>query len=96
MTLAVEFKDRKGHIAHQAFQEWRQEHPNGYYLTFATKKQATLHLAQGCHHPGNVFWTYEETGHSLTKKRKLCSDTEAVLLAAARSDGVEVSRCAHC
>jgi len=96
MKTVVEFKDRPGHVAHQEFQEWRETYPDGYYLAFRGAKTAILHVAQGCHHPGNTSWTYEQTGESLTKKRKVCADNKAELLALARKEGVAVSLCAHC
>jgi hypothetical protein len=100
--MIVEFEDRNGMVAHKQFQEWRQKHPNGYYLTFGTKTKATLHGATACMHPGDVYWMPEDTKESrgavssLTKKRKVCSDLQAELLSFAEEHGLEITRCSHC
>ncbi len=100
--MIVEYQDRKGLVAHKQFQGWRQQHPNGYYLTFSTKAKATLHGATACMHPGNVYWMPQDmkesrgAATSLTKKRKVCAESESELLNFAKERGVEIARCAHC
>ena len=94
--MVVEFHDQKGAMpCHSRFQEWRRCHPDGFFLTFASAHQVRLH-ATLCLHTGGVDWTFEDSGHSLTKKRKVCEETEEALLAWAENAGVFVSRCADC
>ena len=94
-AMAVEFHDHQDGSSHAYFQEWRRLHPGGYFLTFTAKRQVRLHAAL-CLHVGSVDWTYDQVGHSLTRKRKVCEETEAALLEWAAGAGVIVSRCADC
>ena len=90
-----EFLDQDDRIVHHEFQEWRRLHPSGYFLTFLTKRKARLHETL-CIHSGNVDWTFEDIGASLTTRRKVCDETETNLLAWAAGNGIAVVRCADC
>jgi hypothetical protein len=94
--MVMEFHDQaEVGECHARFQNWRCLHPGGFFLTFTGKRQVRLHAAL-CLHSGSVDWTFEESGHSLTKARKVCQESEEPLLAWAEREGVKVSRCAGC
>ena len=93
--MTIEFQDGAGRIAHPEFQDWRRLHPRGFFLTFSSKQRARLHAAL-CPHCGNVDWSYEDVGQSLTNKRKVCAESEGELLAWAERQTVEVSTCSDC
>jgi len=95
IAMIVEFWDRSNKVLHRDFQEWRRLHPSGYFLTFLSKRRVRLHETL-CRHPGNVEWTYEDTGESLTTSRKVCDDTEFALTAWAAENGLTVIRCSDC
>ena len=93
--MIVEFLDHHNKVFHSEFQEWRRLHPSAYFLAFLTKRKARLHETL-CRHPGDVDWTFEDTGDSLTTRRKVCDDSEASLLAWAVENSITVVRCADC
>jgi hypothetical protein len=93
--VLTEFEDTENRVVHAKFQAWRRNHPDAFFLTFGSKQRSRLHAAS-CPHSGDGHWTVEETGHSLTTHRKVCADTQEVLLAWAARLGVEVVRCADC
>jgi hypothetical protein len=49
--------------AHLGFQEWRKQHPVGFFLNQKTKAKAMLHTTH-CPHPG-ALGLEEEAGYSL-------------------------------
>jgi hypothetical protein len=91
----TEFHDQAGRVVHGEFQEWRRLHPDGFFLTFPTKRRARLHAAL-CRHCGNVEWTYEDVGQSLTRERKRCAESQDCLLTWASGEAIEVLRCQDC
>lgn len=93
--MTVDFQDRQRNIVHSLFQDWRRAHPQGFFLAFTANRRARMHAAL-CPHSGDTDWTFEASGGSLTKKRKVCDESEEALLAWAAQEGVEVSRCADC
>ena len=91
--MTAEFHDQQGRACHSLFQKWRRLHPRGFFLTFSAKRRARLH-ATLCRHSGDVDWTFEDVGQSLTSKRKVCQESEELLLAWAdnRRGGVPLRR----
>src|ERR1700674_3869678 len=94
-SMLTEFQDDDSRVVHREFQSWRRRHPGGFFLTFGSKQKARLH-ATLCSHSGDVHWTVEETGQSLTTDRKVCAENQEVLLAWSARLGVQVVRCADC
>ena len=41
--MIVELQDTADTVFHEAFQEWRDTHPSGIFLTLETKTKANLH-----------------------------------------------------
>ena len=94
--MPTEFCDTKSESQHEAFQLWRRQHQQGFFLTFKTREKANLHEATGCWHQGGYDLSSEQYGGSATSKRKVCSEDAAELLAWAKSNRVNVTPCAHC
>jgi hypothetical protein len=92
--------------SHDAFQAWRQAHPNGYNLTQKSQTSFVAHWSQdkrensagrGCiHQGGSVNGFLEDKGGCYTTARKVCSDSLAELLEWANRINATVKRCAHC
>lgn len=91
----VEFHDTPNQSQHDAFQAWRAANPDGFFLTFKTRSKANLHVST-CHHLGSEDWTREETGDSLTVKRKVCCHHARTLEAWAAAQGLHVHHCLDC
>lgn len=89
----IEFHDRDGIIEHDAFQDWREAHPHGFYLTFKSLKRVNLHRAT-CWHQGT--YRFGEYNSSATKARKVCAEAEEVLRQLSRVQGLDLTRCPHC
>lgn len=94
MSRTFSFLDTPRGSQHAAFQLWRRTHPDGAFLTMASRQRANLHRS-GCPHLGNTTWPASEGG-SLTKTEKLCADSAASLLMWALEHLVEVFQCYHC
>lgn len=94
--MITEFFDTASALAHDQFQAWRASHPDGVFLTLATRTRANLHGAR-CQHLGSgpPYFLSDDGLGSLTAKRKLCAP-ESELLAWAAENGVAVTRCQHC
>jgi len=95
-----DFHDSDGKIRHVDFQKWRKKWPLGYFLSLKTKTRALLHLAN-CNHPGSFEWGVQRTKgrtikHSLTKLRKVCSQSQVALLSWADQNNVVYRACKHC
>ena len=93
--MPTEFYDQENRTVHSQFQKWRRHHPTGFFLAFGARRRARLHAAL-CPHSGDVRWTFEQTGESLTTRRKVCADKKESLLALAAREGVQVAHCADC
>lgn len=95
--MIKEFIDEpaRGYSAHGALQEWRRQHPDGFFLAFKTRAKANMHLTFGCHHSGDGNWLADDSG-SLTTQRKVCSDGLPDLIRWASDNGIEWRWCAHC
>lgn len=94
--MIADFLDRPGQGVHEAFQQWRREHPGCFFLSFKAKSRANLHVDGGCHHPGDAHWPFVEGGGSLTAKRKVCALEVDELGRWAAQHKVEWRWCAHC
>ncbi len=90
------FEDRDGISQHDEFQAWRDANPDGMFLNFVTQLSTNLHGAQ-CGHLGSTDWMADSDGtNSLTRKRKVCADSEDKLFAWAKASRVSVEPCKHC
>jgi hypothetical protein len=96
--MIEEFVDEpaRGYSAHSALQQWRRQHPDGFFLAFKTRVKANMHLTFGCHHNGGGDWQASEEEGSLTTHRKVCSDGLPDLIRWASDNGVEWRWCSHC
>lgn len=98
--MIKEFQDRDGFNHHDAFQLWRRQNPSGYFLTFKTKMKANLH-GSNCDHSGTPDFTMAERKKeglvgSLTRHKKVCSETEKELLEWSLLNEVQAAVCYHC
>ena len=94
MTMIKEFADDSQQDAHRQFQRWRRAHPTGFFINRESGTTYLLHTAL-CPHPGGTEWG-ADSGHSLTRKRKICSTTIAELDAWALSRGFSLRHCKDC
>ena len=91
----VQFEDGlQAGTQHAQFQEWRQKHPEGFFLNRKTSANALLHTSL-CDHPGNTEWG-AEIRQSLTAKQKICAETVRELEEWAKGNGVAVEECRDC
>jgi hypothetical protein len=91
---------------HNAFQAWRQEHPDGFNLTEGPKNQFRMHWSQdkrenasgrGCMHQGGSGNGYRvDKGGCYTMAKKVCSDSATELRQWAQTNNGSVKSCAHC
>jgi hypothetical protein len=93
--MLKELQDDDGGIRHDAFQLWRRRNPNGVFLTIQNRTKGNMHGAR-CVHLGTMEWTFEESGHSLTKKRKVLGAADGTLETWASSHSIEIHTCNHC
>ena len=93
--MLIEFHDGEKRAVHAKFQAWRRNYPDGFFLTFGSKRRARLHTTQ-CLHSGDMHWTAKQFGQSLTTERKMCAETQERLLRWAVRAEVQVARCADC
>lgn len=96
LGLPVELHDHDGNIYHKQFQQWRERHPDGIFMSLETRTKANLHGSQ-CQHLGSCTWMCDDTGHnSLTKKSKILGDAGSHLFSWAKRNLIEVRLCSHC
>lgn len=89
------FYDGYSENAHAEFQQWRQQHQDGYFLNYRSLNDTMLHRSP-CWHHGDDQARSEEDG-SLTAKMKLCSTNREDLERWADKNGIEnLKRCQHC
>jgi predicted HNH restriction endonuclease len=94
--MLQEFHDDDGSVHHNEFQGWRRANPSAFFLTFYTKQKANLHGAN-CQHLGSYSWRALKDGrNSLTRERKVYSDSERRLAKWAARESVDVHVCRHC
>lgn len=94
VSMIEEFSDDTRQDAHQRFQRWRHNNPAGFFLNLESGSSCLLHKV-ACAHHGNTKWGVDG-GHSLTRKRKICASSIAVLEAWASSHGISLRRCTDC
>lgn len=92
--MIEEFIDTSPKNGHRAFQKWRQTHPEGFCLNHLQGETYLLHAAQ-CRHFGNTVWG-RDSGHSLTRSRKVCGTYSAELEVWAVTRGFSVKACQDC
>lgn len=69
----IEFHGKTDIAAHDFFQKWRRENwDNGYFINCKSSSHLILHRVL-CQHSGDGEWSSADTGHSLTKFKKVCS-----------------------
>ncbi|MGH8259581.1 MAG: HNH endonuclease [Steroidobacteraceae bacterium] len=97
--MLITFEDDAGKpgASHARFQSWRARHPDGFVVNFLSESKPILHSA-GCSHFGNSQWQCDrDGGNSLTKRRKVCSDASAELIAfIAKEYSARPVACATC
>ncbi|MDR4509381.1 MAG: HNH endonuclease [Candidatus Brocadiaceae bacterium] len=99
--MISEFADNLHADAHDMFQEWRLENPEGFFIKQKGKGMYLLHHV-GCAHIGNPFWGTEDTiqsrerSQSLTTSRKICSSDPKELLAWLVKENFAHEICHHC
>ena len=91
---------------HNAFQEWRASHPDGFHLSEKTKGRFVAHWTQdkrenpsgrGCIHQGCSWIAYlEDKNACYTTKRKVCSVNLHELLAWAGKNDAVFKACSRC
>jgi hypothetical protein len=91
---------------HEAFQQWRQDHPNGFHMTEGSGNIFTVHWTQdkrenpngrGCNHQGVSGNAYQADKNSCyTAAKKVCSDSLQDLIAWANENSAFTKPCAHC
>lgn len=91
---------------HDAFQAWRQAHPNGFHMTEKGEGIFVIHWTQdkrenasgrGCHHQGVSSIRYlEDKDSCYTATRKVCSDCLAELIGWTAARSATSRSCAHC
>ena len=91
----ITFKNRGRTDAHNKFQSWRRENPDGFLLNVEPTKKFKLHHVD-CWHLGDNVWEPADFDASLTKTPKACSVNRDELLEWAAAQGATVSECAHC
>ena len=79
--------------AHSGFQQWRQDHPDGFFLN-CKSGQWMLHRVD-CKHPGSPDWEGEDSS-TLTRTRKICSTQPFELPKHGLIHGKEMGRCKDC
>jgi hypothetical protein len=86
----VTFHDADGPGAHDAFERWRREHPDGLFINFGSPGDMMLHRAN-C--PHFVF----HVPRSLTSYKKVCADSIDDLEAwAGRHSSSRLAACSTC
>lgn len=97
--MIEEFVDKGELKAHEAFQHWRREHMDGYFLNVKSPAVLMLHRTNCVHH-GDVDWNFDEPAGwgSLTRTRKVCAAHLQDLLdwAQATVPSAVVQRCKDC
>lgn len=97
--MIEEFVDAGEHKVHEAFQHWRREHMDGYFLNVKSPSVLMLHRADCLHH-GDPDWSTDNPAGwgSLTRTRKVCSDDrdELVAWATGNAGTATVKRCKDC
>lgn len=99
--MISEFADNLHADAHDLFQEWRLENPEGFFVKQKGKGNYLLHHV-GCAHIGNPFWGKEDTiqsrgrSQSLTTSRKICSSDPNELLVWLAEGNFAHEICHHC
>jgi hypothetical protein len=92
--MLAEFYNGNDKGAHHKFQQWRHANDNGFFISARSSNNVMLHQVL-CPHSGNTRW--EEGRHgSLTKKKKVCSNSREELLNWARKEGVKLKFCQTC
>lgn len=95
--------DGDNEMMHDAFQAWRRAHPDGFHLTDKGNRIFSAHWTQdkrengfgrGCAHQGTSDITYLNC--SLTKAKKVCSESFQELANWATSNDVTIKFCSHC
>ena len=95
--MVAEFLDALPGDSHWAFQDWRLDQPDGFYLTQKSREHYRLHHV-GCHHIGGPFWdgVAHGTVSSVTANQKICSPEPTELFAWLANGSFSHSICRHC
>jgi hypothetical protein len=97
MTKPPKFYDGDNDNAHTEFQEWRQQHQEGYFLNYKGPSNTMLHHVLCWHLRDPADLDRSEDRSSLTRHRKICSTDRRELRQWAEEKGVEnLKQCQHC
>ena len=92
--MIEEFKDEAGKFDHRQFQRWRRDNLAGFFINREKGSIWLLHKSL-CAHAGDTDWDIG-TGHSLTRKKKICASTIRELEGWASSNGLSLRSCPDC
>ena len=91
----VEFSDAVTANAHNLFQAWRRNNPDGFFLNRQTARKYMLHHVD-CSHLGDTTWEPSDYANSLTQRTKTCCVDYEALERWAAERGASVVDCHHC
>ena len=72
--MVVQFKDTQDTFGHEKFQNWRRQNESGFFVNVKSSTNLMLHRTI-CSHHGDSEWKRETGWGSLTRSRKICSDS---------------------
>ena len=82
--------------AHDQFQQWREDNPDGLFINCRVSSGWMLHCV-ACPHHGSTDWQAGERWGSLTRTQKACTTNEAELRTWARGHGcANPQKCSDC
>ncbi len=95
--MIVEFQDTQDTFDHEKFQAWRRQNDDGFFVNVKSPTNLMLHRVT-CNHHGDSTWERETGWGSLTRSRKLCSDSVSELqqLVAEKYAASKLKECADC
>jgi hypothetical protein len=94
--MITQFHDSGRESALNRFQDWRRANTDGFFINCINRTTWKLHVTT-CWHSGNSLWLRDRRGASLTRQRKICSDSLQELLTWAEQDGApSLTCCTHC
>ena len=92
--MITRFKDSDPGEQHEAFEQWKRDHPKGFVLNCLSSDKAMLHCSE-CVHLAGPHQTLAE-GQSKTGRAKWCSDDRAELTNEATATSLTVENCGTC
>lgn len=95
--MIAEFQDAQNTFDHEKFQTWRRQNDGGFFVNVKSPTNLMLHRTV-CPHHGDSEWERETGWGSLTRSRKICSDSVAELQKsiAEKYSAAKFKMCADC